>query len=314
MRFLSSVSIFVSILLVFSLASAQDKPTETKPSPTPVKDKARLELEANARDLADSAAADANALKLWENRALIDALAGDMFWESDQKRARQLFRSAANELSVGNTIPKEKTKDYYEDYSWWQDFSPRHSVLLIIASYDADWASELLIQTRPPELQAAINAQSQPQIPNTQPKTQIQSLNDQKNKFKVQRELELEQGFAVKAAEQNPEKAVKLIRESLKKGVSQAAFALIQKVNQKDEKLGKELLDEVIEKLLAADFKQSENELRVSAFLLMQSSNPALLNNDIPKSKPLKLEDKQLKEIAVKIADCDIARERKLAD
>jgi hypothetical protein len=294
---------FVLILIVFSFAAAQEKPVETNPSPTPEKDKARLELEANAFELADSAAIDANSLKLWENRALIYALAGDMLWASDQKRARLLFRNAANELSIGNTIPKEKSKDYFEDYSWWQDFSPRHSVLLIIATYDADWALELLQETRPSELQAAINTQNQPQVSNTQPKTQVQMLNDKKNKYKVQREIELEQGFAAKAAEQNPEKAAKLIRESLKKGVSFSVFSLIQKVNQKDEKLGKALLDEVMQKLLAADFKQGENELRIVGFLLMQSSKPELFKNNNPKFKPLKLEDQQLKGLATKIAD-----------
>ncbi len=303
MRFINSVSIFVLILLIFGFAAAQDKPTETQPSPTPEKDKARLELEAEAIELADSAAIDANSLKLWENRALIYALAGDMLWATDQKRARILFRNAANELSVGISAPKEKPKDYFEDYSWWQDFSPRHSVLLIIATYDADWASELLQETRPPELQAALSAQSQTLPPNTQPKTQVQALTDQKNKYKVQRELELEQGFAAKAAEQNPDKAAKLIRESLKKGVSFSAFSLIQMVNQKDEKLGKSLLDEVMQKLLAADFKQSENELRVAGFLIMQSSKPELFSNENPKFKPFKLEDKQLRDMTLKIAD-----------
>jgi hypothetical protein len=303
MRSLHSIPVFVLILLVFGLAAAQDKPTETKPSPTPEKDKARLELEAEAIGLADSAAVEANSLKLWENRALVYALAGDMIWASDQKRARQLFRNAANELTAGNTVPKEKPKDYFEDYSWWEDFSPRRSVLLIIATYDPDWALELLLETRPAELQAAINTQNQPPIGNSPVKTQAQSITDQKNKFKIQRELELEQGFAAKAAEQNPEKAAKLIRESLKKGVSEAAFGLVQKVSQKDQKLGKELLDEIVQKILASDFKQSENSTRVAGFLLFQASSPEIMKAENPKFKPLKLEDKQLKDIAAKIAD-----------
>lgn len=299
-----SVVIFFLISLFFcGLVEAQDKTNETKVEPTPEKDKARLELEKNALDLADSAANEANGLKLWENRALIYALAGDLLWKTDQKRARQLFQNAANELSLGNAVPKEKPKDYYDDYGWWQDFSPRHAVLQTIATYDADWALELLQETRPPDLQAAIIAQSQPQVPSKQPKTQAQTLNEQKNKYKVQREIQLEQSFAVKAAEQNPKKAAKLIRESLKKGVSSSAIELIYKVRDKDEELANELLNEIVQKIIDTDFKQKDEVVMIAGQFLFQSGSPELMKSYNPKFKPLKVDEKYLKEIANKLAD-----------
>ncbi len=296
-------AIFVLILLVSGFVFGQNSPTETKTTATPEKSKARLELEAKALELAESAVSDANSLKLWENRALIFALAGDLLWETDQKRARVLFRNAANELNLGDTAPKEKPKDYYDDYNYWLDFSPRHTVLLIVATYDADAALEYLKETRPDALQVAIEAQNQPQNPNAPQKTQVQLLNDQKNRFQIQRELELEQNFAVKAAEQNPAKAAKLIRESLKKGVSNSVLSLLRKVNEKDEKLAKELLGEVIRKMLDADFVQDENTFRTAALLLHQSLKEEKPSDDKSKSKSLKPEAKDLQAIANKIAD-----------
>ncbi len=300
MRYLRFVLIFV--FAFFITASAQTNSSST-PSPTPQKDKARLELEANALGLAESAVSDASSLKLWENRALVFALAGDLIWETDQKRARVLFRNAVEELNAGNTVPKEKPKDYYSDYDYWLDFSPRHTVLLIIAAYDADWALTLLQETRPPDLQAALNQKALPQTTTiNQQKTQTQKMSDEKNRYKIQRELELEQKFAAKAAEEDPQKAAKLIRESLKKGVSQAALGLVQKIYQKDEKLAKELLDEIFKKIMDTDFKDNNEIIYVVGGILREASREQPAKAD-EKTKTLKPDEKQIKDLANKLAD-----------
>lgn len=286
-------------VICFSTA-AQTSPTESDTE----KEKVQKELEKNALDLADEAVIEANSLKLWENRALVFAIGGDLVWKTDQKRARKLFRDAANELVQGATLPKEKTKDYSEEYDFWQDLSPRRSILLMIAARDADLALDLLQETRPPELQAAINARNQPQVANGQKKTAVENLAERKNSYKVQQEIDLEQGFAVKAAEQDPKKAAKLIRDSLSKGVSNSAIELIKKINEKNEDLGKDLLGEVIQKLLDADFNaKTGSERGVGTMLLLQSATPQIFKSQNDKFKPLKIEDKYLKDIAGKLAN-----------
>jgi hypothetical protein len=66
----------------------------------------------------------------------------------------------------------------------------------------------------------------------------------------VSQEIALEQRFAVLAAEQNPDKAIKLIKESLAKGISYNVLPLLQKLNQKDEKKASALADDVVKKSL----------------------------------------------------------------
>jgi hypothetical protein len=86
---------FILFAFFCSSAFSQIPTPEAQPSPAePEKDKARQELEKNAFRLLDEAVGDANGLKLWENRALIYAVAGDLYWKTEQKRARKLFRDA----------------------------------------------------------------------------------------------------------------------------------------------------------------------------------------------------------------------------
>lgn len=297
-----------------SVLSQSPTPPEAQPSPAvePEKEKARQELEKNAFRLLEEAIAEAGGLKLWENRALIYAVAGDLYWKTEQKRARKLFRDAANEIIQGNQIPKEKPKNYWEEYGYWDDASsPRRAILLMIAAHDADLALELLLETRPPDLQAAVNSsqQSQPQTPNAAgKKTAVQAMNEQKNKFKIQQEISLEQQFAVKAAEQNPKKAAKIIRDSLSKGISHAAIQLLNKINEKDEELGKELLGEIVGKIIDTDFAEKDDVRSIAGYILQQAFNPQTFRSANDKFKPLKLEDKDLKAIAARLADYFIGK------
>lgn len=297
---------FILFSFFCGLALSQTPTPEPSPSPEPEKDKARQELEKNAFKLLDDAVGDAGGLRLWENRALVYAVAGDLYWKTEQKRARKLFRDAANEIIQGNQIPKEKSRNYWDDYNYWEDSSPRRAILLMIAAHDADLALELLLETRPPDLQAAVNSQAQmPPTPtgSGEKKTAVQAMNEQKNRFKVQQEIALEQQFAVKAAEQNPKKAAQLIRDSLSKGVSYAVIQLLNKINEKDEDLGKELLGEVVEKIIDTDFREKENTRGVAESILQQAFNPQSFKSRDEKFKPLKIDEKDLKTIAGKIAD-----------
>lgn len=292
--------VFAGLLFAFVLTTgAQVSPTEA-PSE---KEKAAQELEKEALKLAQQSVTEAGGLKLWQNRALINALAADLFWKTDQKKARSLFRDAASELVLGIQIPKEKAQTYFEDYDFWRDVSPRRTILLLVAAYDAELALEMLLETRPPDLEAAIEAYNQPPVLNPQNKTQVQMINEQKSKYKAQQEIQLEQQFAVKAAERDPKKAAKIIRDSLAKGFSRSIADLLAKINEKDEKLGGELLKEILQKLIDADFKQKEDARNLGIQFLSQSFSAETIKARNPKFKLLKIEDRDLKMIAAKLAD-----------
>jgi hypothetical protein len=223
---------FILFLFCLPPTPAQTSPTESETE----KNEAREKLVNQTYKLLEEGLAEAESLKLWENRALAFAMAGELLWKKDQKQARALFRNAADELIRGNVQPKEKSGNYGEFY-YWQQRSPRRVILLLIATHDADLAIELLKETRPPGLQAAIDSQKIPAVKG-QNRTAVERSIKKSNENRVNEEINLEQQFAVKAAEQDPEKAARIIRESLKKGVSRSAINLIQKVSKKDKDLG----------------------------------------------------------------------------
>lgn len=66
---------------------AQTSPTESNTE----KEKAQKELEKRVLEMLDQAVGDAATLKLARNRAIVYAIAGDLYWKFDEKRAREFF-------------------------------------------------------------------------------------------------------------------------------------------------------------------------------------------------------------------------------
>jgi hypothetical protein len=82
----------------------------------------------------------------------------------------------------------------------------------MIAKHDADLALELLVQTRPAKITELLFKASDPNA-----KQDGGMMNYNPDQGRVRQEIALEQQFAMLAAEQNPDKAIKLIKESLGK-------------------------------------------------------------------------------------------------
>jgi predicted transcriptional regulator len=70
-------------------------------------------------------------------------------------------------------------------------------------------------------------------------------------------EVQAEQRIIAMAVEQSPQRAVKLLRESLKKDVSYETVNLLKKIHQKDAETANQLAEEVGQKLL--DTKLNED-------------------------------------------------------
>lgn len=287
--------VFVVILLFGTLCFAQTAPTESKTE----KEKEQKELEQRVLQMLDGAISEADTLQLAQNRAIVYGVAGDLYWKFDEARARTLFRSAANELIVVNA-EKEKEKKaeddpFYAVFSFGMDV--RNDVLPLIAKHDADLALEMLVETRSPQLAAELAKALKPNA--KQGGDGMYDFNPEQ--YRVQQEIALEQQFAVLAAEQNPDKAIQLIKDSLSKGISWNVLPLLQKLNKKHPKKAIEAADEVIKKILDTDLTKKKDDLDAAVRFLQYATNPNTEKN--PKEKPFKFSENQLRDLANKLSD-----------
>ncbi|MEQ1606734.1 MAG: hypothetical protein ABL999_17870 [Pyrinomonadaceae bacterium] len=286
-------SAFLALAFLCSLAVGQTQPTESNA------DKEKKTKEQNERvvQLLDQAIGEAVSLRLPQNRAVVYAMSGDLYWKFDEKRARELFRNSAAEiLSYNQEAEKERREvtaqnmlsDIFEVRS-----ELRTEILPLVAAHDAELALELLVQTRPAKLAEAMARAAMPNKP----------TNDLLNmdRLKVSQELALEQQFALLAADENPDKAIKLIKDSLSKGISAAVLPLLQKLYKKDEKKAIELAGDVIKKLVDADMTKGFEDIQVAMSFLQFASKPPPAAN--AKEKQFAFTDAQIKDLANKLAN-----------
>lgn len=300
---------FYAFALIISLSgfavfaqTATDSPTASKEE----KEKAKLELEKKAFALAERSASEALNLRLAENRAFVLASAGDLLWKQDQKRARSLFRSAADELVTANAEAEARQANDDDMYAGFAArSSPRSAILQKVAKHDPDLALELLLLTRPPKLAAAIAKANAPENPNEKEEpAPVGYFNSPK--FMIQEEMRLEQSFAAQAVEKDPKRAAKLLRESLSKnGVTYEAMNTIRKIHAKDAELANQLLAELAQKVMSGDFSKPDSTDRQAASqLLYQFGRKSTAVKEADSKKvPLKLEDKVLRDLAGKVVD-----------
>lgn len=296
--------LFSIFLLIFAFTNsiiAQNSPTESKEE----KDKAQKESEKKAVALLEQVVGETGLLKFPDNRALVLASAGDLLWQRDEKRARQLFRQSADEIIQANNMPKDDSMPGF--IGVFQNASPRKQILMTIAKYDAELALELLYATRPPNVALALTSNSQPIVPAGQKtqKTAASMMEDSQNKYLADDELRLEQSFSAQAADKDPTKAAKLLRESIaKNGVTSSVFQILNKINAKDNKLAVELAAEIGKKLLDSDFTKKDSERNVAITFLQQFYlNSEKTPAKVETTKPIKIEEKIAKDLANKIAD-----------
>jgi len=293
MRFKHFTFLLVLFFLFSSPNLAQTSPTESQSE----KDKVKKELEKQVLKMLDQAIGDAGTLKLPQNRAVVYAIAGDLYWKFDEKRARELFRSSANDILAANFEAEKDKKADDDPYSGFIEFSDvRREVLPLVAQHDADLALELLVQTRSAKLAGELAKALQP---NAKQDGGMFSYNPER--YRVRQEIALEQQIAVLAAEQNPDKAIKLIKDSLSKGISMNVLPLLQKLNKKSEKKAAELADEVIRKIVDTDLTKRREDLGAAIRFLQYSTNPNTSKS--AKEKQFKFSAAQLKDLASKIAD-----------
>ena len=292
MRIRTLALLIPALLIICSFSIAQTQPSD----PDPEKEKKTKEQNERVMDLIDQAVGEALTLRLPQNRAIVYAISGDLYWKFDQKRARELFRNAAAEIITFNQENEKAKRESSEPEML--DFggdSTRSEVLPLVAKHDAELALELMLQTRSAKLADAILKAALPG-----PKTGSDMLSYNPEKQRVSQELALEQRLALLAADENPEKAIKLIKDSLARGVSLNVMPLLQKLNKKDEKKAAELGGDVIKKLVDLDLAKSDEDMRAAIGFLQFAFKAAPATGG--KDKQFAFTDAQIKDLANKIA------------
>jgi uncharacterized membrane protein len=226
---------------------------------------------------------DAEGLRLPENRALILAKMAEGYWLYDEKLARSLFLDSVNALIAAQTQAEMNKKAVINLYSLVNGVSPRQEILTLIANRDAEFALELFYKSRPGKI-AQILANP---VEAKKPGNQQYSYS----------EIYFEQNLMTRVAEQNPQRAINLIRESLAKGITWEAVGLIDRIKEKNPELAAEFAGVIADKFLYSDFdKQSQDFGLAMSFITQYGKKPE------DGSKPVKIDEKKLRDLAVRIA------------
>ena len=219
MRLKSLVSSLFISLLMLTNAPAQETPAtrETKED----REKAQHELESKTLKLLDSTLAEAQQLKLTENRVLFQSVAADLLWNREEKRARVLFQDAVNSLAT--RLPSSDPRTGGGD-SYWSLARLRSQTLRMVARHDPQFALELLRASRPDNPEGA-------------------------DPGMLDQELNLVQEIAGQAIETDPKRALAIAQESLKKGISFGLLSLLNRLQQKDSEAATRLASDIVKKI-----------------------------------------------------------------
>jgi len=212
-------------------------------------DEALKERKARLNAILEESLAELQNLRLPENRGVFYARIGNLLWSQDQKRARSLFLNAATELVNAQTYAESK-RAINPHSELLQGGSTRQAILNLIASRDAELALELLVKTRPATVQRAME--------NGPEKSRKISNYHQNSAHLVQNESYMEQNFYRLAAEQSPERAVQILKESLSKGLSHETLNQLNRLAEKDPAAATEMASQVVEKLLRSSYTSEE--------------------------------------------------------
>lgn len=225
---------------------------------------------------------DAQNLRLPENRALVYGKIANVLWQTDEKRARRIFQDALNELIAahGEAETERGSRQQFNNLIYGQ--SPRWEILNSLAARDADFALEAMLKTRPPKLTQAL---AQFSVDRQQQTTSQQFARN---------EIQSEQRLIALAADQNPGRAVKLLRESLKRDVSYETINLLKKIHQKDPETADALCAEVAQKLLDTKLSEDNQDFGFIQYFLSEFAQ------DKPQPEALKISDSLLRSLADK--------------
>lgn len=221
----------------------------------------RAELEKKAVALLREAVAEAQGLKLFENRLRPLTTAASLLWARDEKAARALFKSAADAfVAYGASLDAEDPQFYNAGQSALQ---LRGEFIQAVAQHDPKLALEYLRATRQPYAEALRAAGY---AHDTQ-------------------EQQLELSLAARVASQDPAQALRMAEQSLSKGATMSLVSVLNELRAKDPASASKLSAEIVKSLRAEDLA-SNYDASGLAFQLL-SMAPAEATPQQQSSQPL---------------------------
>lgn len=261
-------------------------------------DEAAKEKQRRQMLLIESIQADSRELRLGENRAVVFAKLGAKLWEFDQKRAQDFFEDSVTELIRAQTaIELERKSGNQSELLTGQ--STRPQILQAIAARNAEFALQSLYRTRPAAIERAIFS-----IRVKDSKIRGNSGTDQ---HYAQNELQLEQILTKMAADQNPERAIALLKAALKGGVSGETLNLLRKLFDKDPAAANELASEIVAQISRKSFLIA-NQPDYQTIQVANSFLSEFIRSRPSTEKALRFDISQMRSLAEKMINFYIER------
>ena len=194
------------------------------------------------RFLVSQILADVPNLKLGENRAFVYAKVGTLTCKTSPQDSQPIFQRAVNELIGAQEQAESNPKRLGSQNEIALIQNSRSQILNLIASCDAGFALDSLYRTRSAAITKAINDAAA----NTAKAGSSNGL--------AQNELNMEQTLMRQAAAQDPERAIKLLNDALRKGISNETLELLTQLSQKDPAAAQAAASDVMNKLVRSKF------------------------------------------------------------
>ena len=232
---------------------------------------------------------DASQLRLPENRAFINSKVAAILWSTDEGRSRSLFRTAVTDLiAAQNAAEASKNRGIY--YDLLQSQSLRPQIINAIANHDSQLALDSLRRSRPSAVERSLAGPA--------PDAKIGTSGN--NSHLAQQEINLEQRLIRLASERNPERAVAMLRDGVKKKLSSETLATLQRLYQLDPTAGNELARDVVARIASSDFFKNNN-LNYDLLNLSNSIISEFLRERRPDEKSLMFEESGVRRLAEKV-------------
>ncbi|MFT3746489.1 MAG: hypothetical protein QM785_19635 [Pyrinomonadaceae bacterium] len=325
MYFRKVAAFFLMLALLSSFAFGQTAaPAPAKPPQLTEEQKAEKakkdkEIQEQIVTMLDRTIADIGSLRLPGNRAVVYALAGDIYWRYDSKRSRDLFRTGSGELlNYQADAERERLENVGQNPMMPVDpfdpADPRYEFLSLVGGRDPELGLELMAQTRSAGIADAMAKIAQQQAAAAAAATAGTAgtagglgtgvaTNFDADRVRATQEIALEQSLTIRAAAADPDRAAKTIKESLAKGISFSVQPLLQIILQKDEKRAMDLAGDVVAKITGSDLLKNSDDLNGAIQYLQFMSRPPQQAPAGSKFKVFSFTDSQAKDVAYAIAN-----------
>jgi hypothetical protein len=209
---------------------------------------AKKAREKKALSLLEEVIGEAGSLKSIENRMRIQAIAADLLWSRNEKRARALMSEAISNFTEFASGVGVQCPECYQQIQG--AIQIRSQLLQIIARHDPALALEFLRSSR---LQTA----SQPSV----------------ERYVNQMETEQEQSLATAVAQQDPKLAEQMAEESMRNGLSYNLTNVVSQLRSKDLEAAQKLATAILSRLQSEDLSANFSAFSVAVGLVTDLQN-----------------------------------------